>query len=294
MEFIMEKALIIDGNYLMFQSFYATYRGDINVILRTSNGTPTNAITLFLKQLVKYLVFYKPDYLFIAFDAKERAKRHELLDGYKANRIKAPQELFIQFDLIKEILKEMKVFYYESAGDEADDLIATFCRNFESLEKFIFSRDKDLLQLVNKNTRVFFKDEEVTYLNFFEKYQINPDQIIDFKALKGDPSDNLPGIKGIGDKTAIKLLNEFKTFENIYQNLDSKLISEKVKNNLLKGKENGMLCYQLAKLNYEVEVLPKNLDLFKLNIDLKASEKILDELELNTTKKMLLDKRWLQ
>ncbi|MFA7699921.1 5'-3' exonuclease H3TH domain-containing protein [Mycoplasmopsis synoviae] len=294
MEFIMEKALIIDGNYLMFQSFYATYRGDINVILRTSNGTPTNAITLFLKQLVKYLVFYKPDYLFIAFDAKERTKRHELLDGYKANRIKAPQELFIQFDLIKEILKEMKVFYYESTGDEADDLIATFCKNFESLEKFIFSRDKDLLQLVNKNTRVFFKDEEVTYLNFFEKYQINPDQIIDFKALKGDPSDNLPGIKGIGDKTAIKLLNEFKTFENIYQNLDSKLISEKVKNNLLKGKENGMLCYQLAKLNYEVEVLPKNLDLFKLNIDLKASEKILDELELNTTKKMLLDKRWLQ
>ncbi|AKB11255.1 DNA polymerase I [Mycoplasmopsis synoviae ATCC 25204] len=294
MEFIMEKALIIDGNYLMFQSFYATYRGDINVILRTSNGTPTNAITLFLKQLVKYLVFYKPDYLFIAFDAKERTKRHELLDGYKANRIKAPQELFIQFDLIKEILKEMKVFYYESTGDEADDLIATFCKNFESLEKFIFSRDKDLLQLVNKNTRVFFKDEEVTYLNFFEKYQINPDQIIDFKALKGDSSDNLPGIKGIGDKTAIKLLNEFKTFENIYQNLDSKLISEKVKNNLLKGKENGMLCYQLAKLNYEVEVLPKNLDLFKLNIDLKASEKILDELELNTTKKMLLDKRWLQ
>ncbi|WP_169584136.1 5'-3' exonuclease [Mycoplasmopsis synoviae] len=290
----MEKALIIDGNYLMFQSFYATYRGDINVILRTSNGTPTNAITLFLKQLVKYLVFYKPDYLFIAFDAKERTKRHELLDGYKANRIKAPQELFIQFDLIKEILKEMKVFYYESTGDEADDLIATFCKNFESLEKFIFSRDKDLLQLVNKNTRVFFKDEEVTYLNFFEKYQINPDQIIDFKALKGDSSDNLPGIKGIGDKTAIKLLNEFKTFENIYQNLDSKLISEKVKNNLLKGKENGMLCYQLAKLNYEVEVLPKNLDLFKLNIDLKASEKILDELELNTTKKMLLDKRWLQ
>ncbi|SYV93413.1 Putative DNA polymerase I, partial [Mycoplasmopsis synoviae] len=288
----MEKALIIDGNYLMFQSFYATYRGDINVILRTSNGTPTNAITLFLKQLVKYLVFYKPDYLFIAFDAKERTKRHELLDGYKANRIKAPQELFIQFDLIKEILKEMKVFYYESTGDEADDLIATFCKNFESLEKFIFSRDKDLLQLVNKNTRVFFKDEEVTYLNFFEKYQINPDQIIDFKALKGDSSDNLPGIKGIGDKTAIKLLNEFKTFENIYQNLDSKLISEKVKNNLLKGKENGMLCYQLAKLNYEVEVLPKNLDLFKLNIDLKASEKILDELELNTTKKMLLDKRW--
>lgn len=127
-----------------------------------------------------------------------------------------------------------------------------------------------------------------------KKYQINPDQIIDFKALKGDSSDNLPGIKGIGDKTAIKLLNEFKTFENIYQNLDSKLISEKVKNNLLKGKENGMLCYQLAKLNYEVEVLPKNLDLFKLNIDLKASEKILDELELNTTKKMLLDKRWLQ
>lgn len=223
----MEKALIIDGNYLMFQSFYATYRGDINVILRTSNGTPTNAITLFLKQLVKYLVFYKPDYLFIAFDAKERTKRHELLDGYKANRIKAPQELFIQFDLIKEILKEMKVFYYESAGDEADDLIATFCKNFESLEKFIFSRDKDLLQLVNKNTRVFFKDEEVTYLNFFEKYQINPDQIIDFKALKGDPSDNLPGIKGIGDKTAIKLLNEFKTFENIYQNLDSKLIKWK-------------------------------------------------------------------
>ncbi|VEU75920.1 5'-3' exonuclease [Mycoplasmopsis columboralis] len=287
-----EIMLLIDGNYLMFQSFYATYRGDINAIMRSSKGVPTNAVNLFLLQLVKLIRFYEPQYLFVAFDAKSKTKRHLVYSDYKANRIKAPVEIFEQFNLIKQLLSLLNIAHNEIDGAEADDLIATASvkYNDENLEKLIFSRDKDLLQLVSESTSVIEKDSDndyqlITHENFYDIYGITPQQIVDFKGLKGDPSDNLPGIKGIGDKTAIKLLNEYQSFENIYENIN--LLSKSIQNKLIESKEQGYMCYQLAKLNTNVEEFTYSKEELLLNINYQQAEKLLNELELNVAKRYL-------
>ncbi|WAM02411.1 5'-3' exonuclease [Mycoplasmopsis felis] len=212
------KNLVIDGNYLLFQSFYASYRGDINTILRTSKGIPTNAIQLFLMQLLKLLKEIKPTHLFITFDAYGQTLRHLQYQEYKSGRAKAPDELYIQMNLIKEILTKLNIKWLEQEGYEADDLIATFTTLLPG-NNFVFSADKDLLQLVNsKTTLIHRKSDKYLYItnkNFYDLFEINPEQITSFKGLKGDPSDNLPGIKGVGDKTVLnywmnlKILKEF-------------------------------------------------------------------------------------
>ncbi|WP_223211610.1 5'-3' exonuclease [Mycoplasmopsis citelli] len=284
--------LLIDGNYLMFQSFYATYRGDLNTIMRSSKGVATNAINLFLLQVIKLIRFYNPKYLFIAFDAATKTARHLAYPQYKANRIKAPNEIFLQFDLIKQLLNKLNLVHLEIDGAEADDLIATASKkfNFDNLEKLIFSRDKDLLQLVNSTTSVIDKDNQSNYQlitneNFYDIYNLYPAQIVDYKALKGDPSDNLPGIKGIGDKTAIKLLDEFKTFKGIYEHLDE--LSTSLKNKLLASKDQGQMCYDLAKLNPNVLEFHLNKEDLVLNISVEKALQMLEELELNVVTKYL-------
>ncbi|UUD35803.1 DNA polymerase I [Mycoplasmopsis citelli] len=284
--------LLIDGNYLMFQSFYATYRGDSNTIMRSSKGVATNAINLFLLQVIKLIRFYNPKYLFIAFDAATKTARHLAYPQYKANRIKAPNEIFLQFDLIKQLLNKLNLVHLEIDGAEADDLIATASKkfNFDNLEKLIFSRDKDLLQLVNSTTSVIDKDNQSNYQlitneNFYDIYNLYPAQIVDYKALKGDPSDNLPGIKGIGDKTAIKLLDEFKTFKGIYEHLDE--LSTSLKNKLLASKDQGQMCYDLAKLNLNVLEFHLNKEDLVLNISVEKALQMLEELELNVVTKYL-------
>ncbi|VEU74333.1 Putative DNA polymerase I [Mycoplasmopsis citelli] len=287
-----EIMLLIDGNYLMFQSFYATYRGDLNTIMRSSKGVATNAINLFLLQVIKLIRFYNPKYLFIAFDAATKTARHLAYPQYKANRIKAPNEIFLQFDLIKQLLNKLNLVHLEIDGAEADDLIATASKkfNFDNLEKLIFSRDKDLLQLVNSTTSVIDKDNQSNYQlitneNFYDIYNLYPAQIVDYKALKGDPSDNLPGIKGIGDKTAIKLLDEFKTFKGIYEHLDE--LSTSLKNKLLASKDQGQMCYDLAKLNPNVLEFHLNKEDLVLNISVEKALQMLEELELNVVTKYL-------
>lgn len=284
-----KKLLLIDGNYLMFQSFYATYRGDVSTIMRSSQGVPTNAINTFLVQMIKLIKEYQPKYLFIAFDAKEKTNRHEVFQDYKANRTKAPNELFIQFDLIKTILNQLGIQQREIPRAEADDLIATATARFDKIEKLIFSRDKDLLQLVNKSTSIINKDTNgyslTTDDNFYDTYQIYPSQIVDFKGLKGDPSDNLPGIKGIGDITAIKLLNEFGSFDNIYANINSPKITKSVKTKLENGYHDGKLCFDLAKLNSSVEDFNFQLEDLEFKINLDKAQDLLQKLELNTVLK---------
>ncbi|WP_322962411.1 5'-3' exonuclease H3TH domain-containing protein [Mycoplasmopsis cynos] len=281
------KTLVIDGNYMLFQSFYATYKGDINAILRTTNGIPTNAISVFLSQLIKLLKFIRPTHLLIAFDFGTKTKRHQIFPEYKLGRVKAPQEVFQQMDLIKQLLSKLNIQIFQQEGDEADDIIGTYCDKLPG-EKFIFSSDRDLLQLVNKDTNYIIKKASdislITNDNFYNIFQIYPNQITSFKGLKGDSSDNLPGVKGIGEKTAIKLLNDYLNFENIYQNLDNQTLD--VSNSIIKklqdGKRLGYLSYELSKINLDVMNLPTDEKIYKINLDYESAKEMIHYLELRT------------
>ncbi|WP_051521843.1 5'-3' exonuclease [Mycoplasma leonicaptivi] len=286
------KTLLVDANFLMFQSFYATYRGDIDDVLRTKDNIPTNAISVFCSQLVKLLNEFTPDAIVFAFDSATKTKRHEVFQDYKGQRPKSPNELFIQFDYIKKLLTLLNLKYFEIPGDEADDIIAT-CAKILPGQKIIFSNDKDLLQLVNEDVYVVQKKPTGYFLNklsiFYEHYEIWPNQIPDFKGLKGDPSDNLPGVKGIGDKTAIALLQQYQTFENIYNNIDE--IQNNKKNwakKLLEGYQEGLLCYKLAILNNDVQGISNNLNDFLIsNITFEQGIPLIQKLELNVFSKAL-------
>ncbi|QGZ97203.1 DNA polymerase I [Mycoplasma sp. NEAQ87857] len=285
-----QTSLVVDGNYLLFQSFYATFRGDLDAIMRNSKGVATNALSIFLSQLNKLIIEIQPDYLFIAFDARGKTKRHLIYEEYKSGRTKAPQELFDQFELIKQLLTDLAINWQEQEGYEADDLIASYCSNIPG-EKVIFSRDKDLLQLINDEIVIIDKLNPATnYIksdNFFDLFNFYPNQVIDYKALKGDPSDNLPGIKGIGEKTAIKLLEQFGTFDNIYQNINSPLITKSIKNKLLTGQAQGQLCYELATLNPNVPDFDTNIEHYAFKINYQNALALLNELELNRAKKQI-------
>ncbi|SJZ40430.1 5'-3' exonuclease [Mycoplasmopsis verecunda] len=282
--------LLIDGNFLMFQSFYATYYGNPNNIMRNSKGVPTNGINLFLHQLIKLLEWYHPDYLYIAFDSKEKSFRHELYQDYKAGRAKAPNDLFIQFDLIKQILSKLGIVHQEVPGFEADDLIAAYCKNVApNEEKIIFSRDKDLHQLINENISIVQKDSDGDYSllslnNYFTYYGFMPRQVVDYKALAGDNSDNLPGVKGIGDKTAIKILCKYGDVKKLYEceEMWSENLNKSVIEKLKAGKNEAMFCLQMAKLNPDVIDFDSDKERYVIALDLENSLDILEELELRS------------
>ncbi|UUD35517.1 5'-3' exonuclease [Mycoplasmopsis caviae] len=267
-----DKFLLIDGNYLLFSSFYASYNQyNPESTMRSPQGITTNGVHVFLITLSKLLAYFKPKYLFIAFDAFGKTKRHQSYQDYKAGRMKAPTIIFEQFKTIKEILTKLNIKWFEKSGDEADDLIATLAQSQGCLN-LIFSKDKDLLQLVNGNTCVVKTVKEgfkihyelETIDNFEYIYGIKPNQIPDFKGLAGDSSDNLKGVSGIGEKGAIKLINEYGSLENIYQNIDQ--IKGKTKDKLTIDKEQAYMCKSLATLNLNVE-MDKNLSTYLLNFD---------------------------
>ncbi|QDF64928.1 5'-3' exonuclease [Mycoplasma nasistruthionis] len=285
----MNKHLIIDGNYLMFQSFHASYNP--NFFMQNSAGIPTNAINLFLIQMIKLIKYYQPTHLFIAFDSKEKSFRHELYDNYKEGRSKAPNELFIQFDLIKQILSKLNIVHQEQPGYEADDLVAAYCKLAANDEtKIIFSRDKDLHQLIDQNTSVIIKDKTnneyalLTDQNYFDNYNFYPNQVPDFKALAGDSSDNLPGVKGIGEKTAINILNLYGNIKNLYQDQASWPVNltKSVIKKITENQADAEFCYKMATLNPNVENFDVNLEKYELKINLNNALDLLTELELKT------------
>ncbi|MFV8418593.1 5'-3' exonuclease [Mycoplasma sp. Sp33II] len=285
--------LLIDGNYLMFQSFYATYYGNPDNIMRASNGTPTNGINLFLHQLNKLIEFYNPQYIYVAFDSKEKSFRHDIYQDYKAGRAKAPEELYIQFDLIKQILDRLGIVQEELPGFEADDLVAAYCKKVALEEpKIIFSRDKDLHQLISPNISIILKENYgyslLTNDNYFATYGFLPSQVVDYKALAGDNSDNLPGVKGIGEKTAISLLEKFQTVPNLYAMQDqwSSLLTKSVINKLTVGKNDALFCRQMATLNPNVDTFNTNKDAYILKLDIQNALPLLEQLEL----KSIIDK----
>ena len=243
-----KRAILIDGNNLLFRSYYATaYNGNL---MKNSKGFPTNALFGFVNMLNKIINEEKPEYIMVAFDTGHNFRK-DLCDTYKDGRIETPNDLKIQFPEAKKICTLLGIKYIECDNYEADDIIGTFARMADEDKNYnatIISSDKDLLQLISDEVDVkLLKQKDYILMNeqtFFDYYGIKPIRMIDLKALMGDPSDNIPGVKGIGEKTALSLLVKYDTLENLYNHLDE--LTPKTKEKLLNDKESAFFSYKLA------------------------------------------------
>lgn len=250
----MKKIVLVDGNNLIFRSYYATaYSGHL---MKNSKGEPTNALYGFVTMINKIIDNEKPIYMAVAFDIGKNF-RHEKYEDYKKGRSETPQELLSQIPKAKTLLKAMGIKYYELENYEADDIIGTiaeFAHIDPQIDATIVSSDKDLLQLIDYDIDVkLLKQKDFIRYNeaaFIKDFGIKPIRVIDLKALSGDASDNIPGVKGIGEKTALKLLQEFDTIENLYENIDS--IKGAVKDKLIQDKDKAFFSKELCTIYKEV------------------------------------------
>lgn len=250
----MNKIILVDGNNLLFRSFYATaYQG---VIMKNSKGFPTNALYGFINMMHKIIEEEAPSYIMVAFD-KGKTFRHDKYVDYKAGRSEMPDELRLQFPKAKEVLEALGIKYFEIDNYEADDIIGTLSLEVENRDDFIatiISSDKDLLQLVSDKVVMKLLKQSghimMTKEEFEKTYQVPPIRMIDLKALMGDPSDHIPGVKGIGEKTAINLLSKFNSLDNLYNRIDE--VTGKTKEKLENDKENAYMSYDLATIYREV------------------------------------------
>lgn len=250
----MNKIILVDGNNLLFRSFYATaYQG---VIMKNSKGFPTNALYGFINMMNKIIQEEKPSYIMVAFD-KGKTFRHDKYDEYKAGRSEMPDELRLQFPKAKEILDAQGIKHFEIDNYEADDIIGTLSLEVEHRDDFvatIVSSDKDLLQLISDKVDVKLLKQSshimMTKDEFIKTYQVPPIRMIDLKALMGDSSDHIPGVKGIGEKTAINLLSKFQSLDNLYLHIDE--VSGKTREKLENDKKNAYMSYDLATIYREV------------------------------------------
>ena len=269
----MKKVILVDGNNLMFRSFYATlYSGSV---MTNKEGFPTNALYGFVNMMNKIVTEEKPEYIMVAFDIG-KTFRHEKYDYYKGKRDETPDDLKKQFPIAKKILTAMGIKYFELAGYEADDIIGTFAKKVDENDDFIatiISSDKDLLQLISDAVEVkLLKPKDYIRMNkqvFFDTYGLEPIKMIDLKSLMGDASDNIPGVKGIGEKTAIKLLQQYGSLNGVYENIDT--IKGSVHDKLVNDKENAYMSYDIATIYKEV---PIDTDFSSI----KYTEEITDEL----------------
>ncbi len=249
----MKKLLIIDGNSILNRAYYGIRP------LTAPDGTPTNAVYGFLNILFKYLEEENPDYLTVAFDVKEKTFRHKRYELYKAQRKPAPEDFLVQLPLIKDVLSAMNINCMELPGYEADDIIGTVSRicDEEKVACRILTGDKDDLQLASDNTVIKLvitrmgKTSTTDYgkEQFIEKYGFSPSSFIDLKALMGDSSDNIPGVAGIGEKTAMALITEHLSIDEIYKDISAVKATDGVKKKLADGKENAYLSFELATID---------------------------------------------
>ena len=250
----MKKIVLIDGNNLMFRSYYATaYTGNV---MKNSKGFPTNALYGFVGMMNKIIHEEKPEYVAVAFDIGKNFRKQKY-ETYKDGRNETPEELKLQMPIAREILDGMGIKHFELEPYEADDIIGTFakmCEEDPEYEALIVSSDKDLLQLISDETQVkLLKQKDYiryNHKNFVEDWGFEPIRMIDYKALAGDPSDNIPGVKGIGDKTAINLLKQYDTIEDIYEHIDE--IKGKMKEKLEADKENAFISKEIATIYRDV------------------------------------------
>ena len=252
----MKKVVLIDGNNILFRSYYATaYNGNT---MKNSKGFPTNAIYGLINMLNKIINEESPEYIMVAFD-KGKTFRHEKYLDYKDGRVETPDELKQQFPVAKKIVEALGMTYYEIDNYEADDIIGTFAKKTEEDPEFvstIISSDKDLLQLITDETDVKLLKPvgyvRMTHQEFLNTYGIEPARMVDLKALMGDSSDNIPGVKGVGEKTALNLLKEYKTLDGVYENIDN--IKGKLKEKLETDKDKAYMSYDLATIYKDVPI----------------------------------------
>ncbi len=283
------KIMILDGNSLLFRAFYAMPP------LKTKKGQYTNAVYGFLSMLYKLLDEYSPEYICVAFDPKKPSFRHEQYKDYKATRAKAPNELVEQFQLIRDVLNVHNIKCIEIDGFEADDVAGTFADAAEEqgAEVYLVTSDKDYLQLINDGIRVILtkkgvtNTEEMDVQAMWDTYGISPAQFVDLKALMGDQSDNIPGVGGIGEKTALKLIQEYGSLDGVYENIDS--IKGKLKEKLEADKMQAYMSQTLARIIRDIPV-EFNIDEYKIQKpDSKKLLSLYDELEFRTFKKRVTE-----
>ena len=285
----MKKIILVDGNNLLFRSYYATsYSG---VIMKNSKGFPTNGLYGFINMINKIIEEEKPNYILVAFD-KGKTFRHEKYSEYKAGRREMPEELKLQFPKAKEVLDAMGIKHFEIDNYEADDIIGTLAKTVDMEDKFIatiISSDKDLLQLISKEVEVkllktkgFIRFDEKT---FKDTYGTTPIHMIDLKALMGDASDHIQGVKGIGEKTAINLLTKYQSLDNVYEHLNE--IGGKTKEKLEQGKDDAYMSYDLATIYKEVPIPFSLEDCIYKGMNIKDYKDILEELEFKSLLKKI-------
>ncbi len=259
-----KKLIIIDSNALLHRSFHALPP------LTTKYGQETGAVYGFLLTLFKAMKDLKAEYIVACFDTKAKTFRHEKFENYKAHRAATPSGLVSQFSIAKEVLENLGIPVFLKDGFEADDLIATICKQSleqeSNLDVFIVSGDLDNLQLVNDKIKLYtlgkgIKDTVIyDSQKVFERFGVTPSQIVDFKALIGDQSDNIPGVEGIGKKTAAEIIQKYGNIKSLYEEIatDTAILKPKVKEALKQNKESALMSYELAKMD---EGAPINFDL---------------------------------
>ena len=282
----MEKRLIIvDSNALLHRAFHALPP------LMTKSGQETGAVYGFLLTLFKAINDLKANYIVACFDTKMPTFRHEMFKDYKAQRAATPPGIISQIPITKEVLEAFKIPVFAKEGVEADDLIATICTLVgKDAQVYIVSGDLDNTQLVNENTKVYtlgkgIKDTVIYDINKVrERFGVEPGQMVDFKALTGDPSDNIPGVEGIGKKTAAEIIQKYGSVKNLYEELatDTAILKPKVKEALKQNKESALMSRDLAQMKKDVDIAFNIEDCKFGKFDAKEVEEIFTKLQFNS------------
>lgn len=250
----MEKILLVDGNSLVFRAYFAT----MSQRMSTKQGQPTNAVYGFANMMTKALEIINPNYCLVAWDTGDKTFRHELFTEYKGTRKEVDESLISQFPLVRSYLDHFVIKRLEISGYEADDIIGSLSQKFSDKEVVILTSDRDMLQLINEHVSVLLMKkgisemEEVNLDVLKTNYGLEPYQVIELKSLMGDSADNIPGIKGVGEKTAMKLLNEYQTLDGLYQHVHE--LKGKLKERIIEGQEIAYLSKTLATIITNVQI----------------------------------------
>lgn len=285
----MKKCILVDGSGLIYRGFYA-----IPPFLKSPQGVLTNAVFGFTNILLSLLIHQKPDYLAVALDKKGPTFRHKTFHDYKATRVKAPQALYDQIPLVREVISTFSIPLFEAEEFEADDVLATIVEKLKgekNIDILIATGDFDMFQTVQPHVSILypekgFKEPVIIRKEDIEKkYGLAPEQIPDFKGLAGDYSDNLPGIFGIGEKSARELLKKYNNLETIYEHLPE--MSEVLRKKLVAGKDNAFLSKNLATLEYRVPIVFHLEDCRVKDFNIPAVRKIFQHLGFKNLQKRL-------
>ena len=277
----MAKLLIVDGNSLLFRAYYATIKA---ARMTTKDGTPTNAVFNFANMFQKAIDEIEPDAVMVAFDAGKHTFRHDIYPEYKGGRKETPEDLKPQFQLVRDMLDAMNVVWMEKPDIEADDLIGTTSKISDDYHTYILTNDKDMLQLIDDTTNVLLMKTGISEMmdmdeeKLMEVMEVTPAQIIDLKGLSGDKSDNIPGIVGVGDVTAKKLLKEYGDVENILAHADE--LKGALQTKVMEGKEDALLSKQLATIRRDIP-LDFDLEDLKFHPNYKSLIQFLRALDMN-------------